>query len=155
MKHPWWLLLMRNYPCSRLQFLTQSQVLPDSVSPFSSLLHIQFFHNACFQSLLLNPQNLKLTMSTKRPLNHENLMICNFSSEPVVEQKDPDHALETVTDILSPHRDANDIRKELKSNGIVISHDLVLKVLRNLESNADVARRFFDWVLESDGKRLS
>ncbi|GKU97473.1 hypothetical protein SLEP1_g10616 [Rubroshorea leprosula] len=65
----------------------------------------------CFQSLFLNPQNLKLTMSTKLPLNHENLMIRNLSSEPAV--------------------------------------------LRNLESNPDVARRFFDWVLESDGKRWS
>ncbi|GLU01695.1 hypothetical protein SLE2022_189880 [Rubroshorea leprosula] len=155
MRYPWRLLLLRSCPRSRFPILIQSQVLSDSVSSFSSLLHTQSFHNASSQSYLSNPQNRKLATNSLLFMNHKNLSFSNFSSEPAVEQKDPDHALEAVIDIFNKYRDGNDIAKELEVNGVVISHDLVLKVLRNLESNPDVARRFFDWVLESDGERLS
>lgn len=81
-------------------------------------------------------------------------MIRTFSSEVAVERNDPDHVL-AVTDIFNKMGDGNGVREELKANGIVVSHDLVLKVLRNLESNPTMAKRFFDWVLESEVERLS
>ncbi len=37
----------------------------------------------------------------------------------------------------------------------MVSHELVLRVMGKLESSPEVAKRFFDWVLESDGQRLS
>lgn len=79
-------------------------------------------------------------------------MIRNFSSEPEIEE-DSDHV--RVTGIFSRLSDKNEIGKEIESNSIVITHELGLKVLKGLESNPDVARRFFDWVLESDDERLS
>ena len=45
----------------------------------------------------------------------------------------------------------DDIRKELELNNVVISHELVLRVLRKLKLSLDVAKRFFNLVLESDG----
>lgn len=76
-----------------------------------------------------------------------------FSSEPAIEQKESDHAV--VSDIFSKSRDADEIRKDLESSSIVVSHDLVLEVLGKLESNPDVAVRFFDWVSGNYGEKLS
>ncbi|XP_023550224.1 pentatricopeptide repeat-containing protein At3g02490, mitochondrial-like [Cucurbita pepo subsp. pepo] len=76
-----------------------------------------------------------------------------FSSESVIEQKESDHAV--VFDIFSKSRDVDEIRKDLESNGIVISHDLVLEVLGKLESNPDSAIRFFNWVSGDYGEKLS
>lgn len=77
-----------------------------------------------------------------------------FSSEPELESKDSDQAV-IASDILSKSNNLEDIKKDLESNGIVISHDLILGVLGKLESSPDVARRFFSWVLENEEKRLS
>ncbi|KAF2282755.1 hypothetical protein GH714_043164 [Hevea brasiliensis] len=46
-------------------------------------------------------------------------------------------------------------KQKLELNSVVINHELVLKVLKSLESSPDPARRFFDWVLERDSERLS
>ncbi|KAJ6752961.1 hypothetical protein OIU74_027744 [Salix koriyanagi] len=51
--------------------------------------------------------------------------------------------------------DSDDISKELELSSVVISNDLVLKVLKSLGSKPDVAKRFFDWVLKKDSERLS
>lgn len=75
-----------------------------------------------------------------------------FSSEPAAEQES-DHTV--VVHIFSKSRDVDEIRKDLESNGIVISHDLVLEVLGKLESNPDGAIRFFDWVSGDYGEKLS
>ncbi|KAA0039407.1 pentatricopeptide repeat-containing protein [Cucumis melo var. makuwa] len=75
-----------------------------------------------------------------------------FSSEPAAEQES-DHAV--IVDIFSKSRDVDEIRKGLESNGVVISHDLVLEVLGQLESNPDGAIRFFDWVSGDYGEKLS
>lgn len=49
----------------------------------------------------------------------------------------------------------DDIRKDLDLNNILISHELILSVLGKLDNSPDIARRFFDWVLESDSEKLS
>lgn len=51
--------------------------------------------------------------------------------------------------------DVKDISKEFESSGVLFTHELGLKVLNNLESSPDVARRFFDWVLKRETVILS
>ncbi|CAH9102147.1 unnamed protein product [Cuscuta epithymum] len=68
-------------------------------------------------------------------------------------QSDP---ITTVYDIFSKADKSNvDIRLDLESNGIAITHDLVLRVLRSHGFAPESARRFFDWVSENDNERLS
>ena len=63
-----------------------------------------------------------------------------------------DHTHLVVVDIFAkPIMGVDDIRKELELNNVVISHELVLRVLRKLKFSLDVAKRFFNLVLESDG----
>ena len=63
-----------------------------------------------------------------------------------------DHTHLVVVDIFAkPIVGVDDIRKELELNNVVISHELVLRVLRKLKLSLDVAKRFFNLVLESDG----
>ena len=63
-----------------------------------------------------------------------------------------DHTHLVVVDIFAkPIVGVDDIRKELELNNVVISHELVLRVLRKLKFSLDVAKRFFNLVLESDG----
>ena len=57
--------------------------------------------------------------------------------------------------IFSKGINDDEIRKKLESSNVVISHDLVLKVLGNLKSNPNTAIKFFDWVSERYGERLS
>ncbi|KAL6961083.1 hypothetical protein U1Q18_038846 [Sarracenia purpurea var. burkii] len=77
------------------------------------------------------------------------------SSELAIEQKDSDHVV-VLSDIFSkPPRTSDEIKLELDSNNIVVTHDLVLKVLKSLSLSPDAARRFFDWVSENEEERLS
>ncbi|KAL4376750.1 hypothetical protein GQ457_02G009630 [Hibiscus cannabinus] len=152
MRHPWRFLLFRNYLRSPLRVSNVSQVLPPCVPPPRPT---PSFHNHSSRSHFTGPFN---TLKGLSILNHNNTLInhCSFSSETAVEQKDPDHVLvTTLTDIFTRFSDRDDIKKELELNSVVFSHVMVLKVLRNVESSPEVARRFFDWVLETDGERLS
>lgn len=73
--------------------------------------------------------------------------------------KDPSdqNKIVLLTDIFSQtQKNSEEIKLELESNHIVLTHDLVLNALKNLQSTPDVARRFFKWVSRSDNeKRLS
>ncbi|KAE8696033.1 Pentatricopeptide repeat-containing protein [Hibiscus syriacus] len=128
-----------------------SQVLPPCVLP-SHLT--SSFQNISPRSLFTSPFNTMKGISIlnyNTPINH-----CCFSSEAAVEQKDPDLVLvTTVTDIFTRFSERDDIKRELELNGVVFSHEMILKVLRNAESTPDVARKIFNWVLETDGERLS
>ncbi|RVW44768.1 Pentatricopeptide repeat-containing protein, mitochondrial [Vitis vinifera] len=77
----------------------------------------------------------------------------SFSSELALEDKGLDHVV--FTDIFSKPKGFDEIKNEVESSDIVVSHELVLKVLENLESNPEVARRVFDWVLRAESERLS
>ncbi|XWS33265.1 hypothetical protein CRYUN_Cryun22dG0066800 [Craigia yunnanensis] len=150
MRHPWRFLLFRNYARSPLRVPTMSQVLPPSIPPPRT----HSLHNISSHSHFKNPFNMMKELSI---LNYKNTPInhYSFSSEAAVEQKDPDHVLVTVTDIFTRFNDGNDIKRELELNNVVFNHEMVLKALRNADSSPDVARRFFYWVLENDGERLS
>lgn len=77
----------------------------------------------------------------------------SFSSEIALEDEGLDHV--AFIDIFSKQRGFDEIKNDVGSSEIVVSHDLVLKVLENLESNPEVARRVFDWVLRAESERLS
>lgn len=149
MRNTWRLLLLRNYSRSPVHissyishFQVQSSPNPHTFRSFSSIIHkhshqLHSFHPT-FDSEFTNSRYL----GTR-----------SFSSEVALEDKDLDHL--AIIDIFSKPRAVDEIRKKLESNNIIISHDYVLNVLQNLESNLDVARRFFDWVSVADSARLS
>ncbi|KAI4346769.1 hypothetical protein L6164_007637 [Bauhinia variegata] len=150
MKYPWRVLLLRAQNRSALH-----------MSKHFSQPQVQF--NPNLQSLrsftsLLHPHSIRDSLSSPSsgfidfviPLNP---MTRNFASEPALEQSETDHAV--ITDIFSKDMGFDDIKKELSLNNVSVNHDMVLKVLQNLNSSPDVARRFFNWVLESDSESLS
>ncbi|KAK8330223.1 hypothetical protein V6Z11_A11G381500 [Gossypium hirsutum] len=143
-RHPWRFLLFRNHPRrSPLRISAVSQVL----IPSPPIVHS--FNNIASRSHFTSPFNLMKGLSILNYNNQSN----SFSSEA---QKVPDHVLvSSVTDIFTKFSGKDDIRRELEFNSVVFSHEMVLKVLKNVESSPDVAIRFFDWVLETNGEKLS
>uniref|UniRef100_A0A5B7A036 Pentacotripeptide-repeat region of PRORP domain-containing protein n=1 Tax=Davidia involucrata TaxID=16924 RepID=A0A5B7A036_DAVIN len=147
MRNQWRLLLLRCHTrsqprISRHSYHFQVYSTPNS-RPFSSLLHSRAPHKfpPPFHSQSLNPNVPSFRYFS--------------SSELAIEDKDADHVA-VLADIFSkPPRPNDEIKLELESNSIVITHELVLKVLQNLETAPDVARRFFGWVSESESERLS
>ncbi|KAG5527822.1 hypothetical protein RHGRI_028683 [Rhododendron griersonianum] len=125
--HPWRLLLL-------LRFHSRSKHLhiptPLSLSHPLPPRHLStpLFHNPSF-----------------RPFS---------SSELAIEPKDSDHVV-VLTDIFSKSSTSDEIKLELDSNNIVITHDLVVRVLQSLGSAPDAARRFFGYVSERENERLS
>ena len=104
---------------------------------------------------LLNPQN-QIPTSISSYLDYPYPKIRSFSSETALEDNnsESDHVL-VVTDIFSKPMSFDDVRREIEVNNVVISHDMVLKVLCKMGSSPDVARSFFEWVVETDSERLS
>ncbi|XP_011012716.1 PREDICTED: pentatricopeptide repeat-containing protein At3g02490, mitochondrial-like [Populus euphratica] len=149
MRHSWRVLLYRKYPLSSLKISNHFQVLqqhsPSLLRSLSPSLHTLALQNSHFSETLQKPN-----IYNKTPL-----FARNFSSEAslVEPTKDPDHVL-LVCDAFTKFDEFDEISKELELNSVVISHDLVLKVLKSLEPKPEVAKRFFDWVLEKDSGRL-
>ncbi|KAJ6402617.1 hypothetical protein OIU84_014676 [Salix udensis] len=150
MRHSWRIFLYRNYQRSSIKISNPFQVLP-KYSPsllrsLSSSLHTLALQNCHFSETHQKPK-----LYNKTPL-----FARNFSSESslVEPTNDPDHVL-LVCDAFTKFDEFDDISKELELHSVVINHDLVLKVLKSLESKPEVAKRFFDWVLEKDSGRLS
>ncbi|XP_057436237.1 pentatricopeptide repeat-containing protein At3g02490, mitochondrial-like [Lotus japonicus] len=78
----------------------------------------------------------------------------HFSSDPVLEQPDPDHAI--IADLFSkPAADPSVVKSQLDSNRVSINHDAVIAELLKLKSSPEVAQRFFRWVLETHPEMLS
>ncbi|EEF29496.1 hypothetical protein RCOM_0447050 [Ricinus communis] len=150
MRHSWRLLLFRNYPRSSLRTHQHHfQVHSSSLSHIRSLYSLHTFSQ---QSHLLEFKNNKRINLNKGPTAY------NFSSDALIEsenKKEPDPQCLLISDIFTKFSDVNDITKDLELNNVVVDHELVLKVLNFLECNPDVARKFFDWVLEKDSERLS
>ncbi|XP_047335553.1 pentatricopeptide repeat-containing protein At3g02490, mitochondrial-like [Impatiens glandulifera] len=72
-----------------------------------------------------------------------------------VDHNDSDHVA-LVSEIFSkPTRSNDEISLELQSSNVVITHELVLKVLKSLNAVPDASRRFFDWVSATKGEKLS
>lgn len=100
-----------------------------------------------------------------------------FCSEPALEPNDPDHAVPAlepkdpdhtvpalepkdsahavVVSVFSRNISDQEIKTQLESNNVVITHELVLNTLRSLYTTPDVASKVFNWVLKNDGGRLS
>ncbi|PON58021.1 Pentatricopeptide repeat [Parasponia andersonii] len=127
----------------------QVQSLPniESIRSLTSLIHTHSLHGT------LSPSKPIFGSHFVNPVNPKSPMCRSFSSEPQLELKDSDYA--AVSEIFSETKNLEEIKKDLESRNIVISHELILWVLRKLESIPDVARRFFNWVLESEEKKLS
>ncbi|XP_059638442.1 pentatricopeptide repeat-containing protein At3g02490, mitochondrial-like [Cornus florida] len=147
MRNHWRLLLLRCYSRSHSTisiFGSQFQVhsSPNSRS-FSSLLHPRAPHvfPPSFGSQSQSPKITSVRFFS--------------SSELAIEHKGSDQVGAVIEVFSKPETSNDDIKMELESNNVVISHDLVLKVLKNPDTSYDVARRFFDWISERENERLS
>ncbi|KZV46867.1 pentatricopeptide repeat-containing protein mitochondrial-like [Dorcoceras hygrometricum] len=82
-----------------------------------------------------------------------------FSSSPELAVEPPkppaDETFVLAEIFAKPGKSAVEIKQELDSNNVIFTHDLILSVLRSDHTTPDVARRLFDWVLESNSEKLS
>ncbi|KAE9595249.1 hypothetical protein Lal_00018888 [Lupinus albus] len=78
-----------------------------------------------------------------------------FSSDPVLQPNDSDNHFIVISDIFSKPIQNDVVKSLLDSNRVSINRDSVIQILEKLDSNVDVARRFFNWVLETSPGRLS
>ncbi|XP_039167116.1 pentatricopeptide repeat-containing protein At3g02490, mitochondrial-like [Eucalyptus grandis] len=74
----------------------------------------------------------------------------SFAARPL---KDSDHA--AVAGAFAKFEDYEDAAEELESSDVAVSHDLIVKVLESLSARPRAAGKFFDWVSERHGERLS
>ncbi|KAL0735788.1 hypothetical protein Bca4012_011998 [Brassica carinata] len=132
----WRLMLLRSYRASHLPHpSSSSQVTSISTRSISSLIHSR-------------PGTRSLQQSQDLSCLRPPITIRSFSSDPAV-KKEKSASEATVIDIFTRSSCEDEIKKELDSSEIVLTQDLALKVLRKLESNPDVAKRFFKWVKEA------
>ncbi|KAH6791888.1 hypothetical protein C2S52_002365 [Perilla frutescens var. hirtella] len=82
-----------------------------------------------------------------------------FTSSPelaVEPPKPPTDPAVLVADIFSKPEMSNDeIKTDLDVKNVIMTHDLILSVLKIPDINPDVAKRVFNWVLESESAMLS
>ncbi|CAA2990699.1 pentatricopeptide repeat-containing At3g02490, mitochondrial-like [Olea europaea subsp. europaea] len=87
------------------------------------------------------------------------ILIRHFSSSSELAEESKstlDQAVLLLTDIFAkPGKSNDEIKIDLDSNNVDVTHDLVLSVLENSSATPDAAKRVFDWVLESKSKKLS
>uniref|UniRef100_A0A2P2J967 Uncharacterized protein MANES_02G063000 n=1 Tax=Rhizophora mucronata TaxID=61149 RepID=A0A2P2J967_RHIMU len=145
MRHSWRFLLFRSYSCSSSQITTQS------------FHHFQVHSSSVFLRRLSSSHTLLHTQlaNIENPINPNSQIACSFSTEPLVEPKneDPDHLL--LTDMFTKSYETHAIDKEVDSHNVLMTKDLVLKVLKSLESRPDAARLFFQWVGSRDSVLLT
>nr|GMD55322.1 pentatricopeptide repeat-containing protein At3g02490, mitochondrial-like [Ipomoea batatas] len=141
---------MRNHWRLLLLLRSSQQHISRSIYHSHSSLQVQNSFR-CFSSSFLHSRAHHLAP----------LRICNsfrfFStSDLAVDHKAPSDQVTVLYDIFSnADKSSEDIRVDLESNGVGISHDLVLRALRNQDFAPESARRFFDWVSENESERLS
>ncbi|MED6134919.1 hypothetical protein PIB30_041402 [Stylosanthes scabra] len=120
------------------------------------LLRSQNHHN--LHALRSSPSSsIPRFTTTAKTIPSIPIFLRTFSSEPVLaqQQADSDNHVLVISEVFSKPRDLNDVKSRLDSNQVSINHDAINGILAKLDSNADVARRFFRWVLETDPKKLS
>lgn len=84
------------------------------------------------------------------------LTLRTFStSELALEHKDSDQIAVLTAVFSNPNRTNDEIKLDLASNNVIITHDLVVRALRSFNTAPDAARRFFNWVSENESERLS
>ncbi|KAK6154939.1 hypothetical protein DH2020_009187 [Rehmannia glutinosa] len=83
----------------------------------------------------------------------------HFTSSPelaVEPPKTPSDQATLLADIFAtPGRSSDEIKLDLDLKNVVITYDLILSFLRNPDTDPDVAKRVFDWVLETQSEKLS
>ncbi|KAF8398878.1 hypothetical protein HHK36_014742 [Tetracentron sinense] len=142
MRNPWRLLLLRSFTrstihSSRLHYQVR-KLDPEKSRYLSSFISRNAHQNEfllSFESEMRNPRNR------------------GFSSEAALEHKDIDHVV--LTEIFSKSSSSEEIKNELESINLLLSHEMVLTVLQNLEESPRIASRFFNWVSEIENERLS
>ncbi|KAK4279943.1 hypothetical protein QN277_011637 [Acacia crassicarpa] len=158
MKNQWRVLLRRAQQRSGIyasnhfsqpQFQVHLNSNLQSLRSITSLLHSHSVQN----QVPLPPSDLL------NFLNPINTTTRSFSSETALEHNESDHVT-FVANMFSEFLSSDEIEKELELNNIVVNDDMVLKVLRKLDSNnndcsAEVAWRFFLYASSSDRVRLS
>ncbi|KAJ8546267.1 hypothetical protein K7X08_018850 [Anisodus acutangulus] len=128
----WLLLLLRHHSLAQ-PHINQS---PFQLNPSLRSITCSTFHSRASHILPYQPRSFS-------------------TSEFPVEHKDSDQIV-VLTDIFSKPNRANDqIKLDLESNNVIMTHDLVIKALRSFNTAPDEARRFFNWVLENESERLS
>ncbi|OWM84692.1 hypothetical protein CDL15_Pgr027479 [Punica granatum] len=138
MRHSWRFLLLRSRHL-RSNSLSHFPHFPSvqSAPNLSSVRHVSSFFASSQLTSFANPSAAR-----------------GYTSEAAIELKDSDH-MALVGDIFSKFEDLSDIRREIELHNVAITHDLILKVLKGLDASPDVARKFFGWVSDSNGERLS
>ncbi|XP_021739333.1 pentatricopeptide repeat-containing protein At3g02490, mitochondrial-like [Chenopodium quinoa] len=125
-----WRLLLRNR-----HFLS-----PTSVS--RPLSHLQ---------VTSTPKSSLSTSSFSPHFNHfEHPFLRHFSS---IHEKSPESL--TLLSIFNKPINGDEIKNELDANNVVITRDLLVNVLRDLNSDPKAAIKLFDWVLERENGSLS
>ncbi|KAG5527816.1 hypothetical protein RHGRI_028677 [Rhododendron griersonianum] len=69
--------------------------------------------------------------------------------------KDSSNTVTVTAEIFSKSSTGDEFKLELDSNDIVITEDLVERVLQHLGEDSDAARRFFSYVSDRESERLS
>ncbi|KAL3629509.1 hypothetical protein CASFOL_026731 [Castilleja foliolosa] len=112
----------------------------------------QVHHFRSFTSSLLHPPAPRVTPNPFFLRHH-------FTSSPELSVDPPkppsDEAVLLANIFAEPGRSSDEIKLDLDSKNVGITHDLVLSFLKNPETDPEVAKRVFDWVLESQGEKLS
>ncbi|KAL0332180.1 UNVERIFIED_CONTAM: Pentatricopeptide repeat-containing protein, mitochondrial [Sesamum calycinum] len=119
----------------------------------SSQPRISQVHHLCsFTSPLLHPRAPSVTLEPFALRRH-------FASSPelaVEPPKPPSDQAILLGDIFAePGKSNDEIKLDLDRKNIFVTHDLIVSVLKNRDTAPDVAKRIFDWVLESQGEKLS
>ncbi|VFQ92006.1 unnamed protein product [Cuscuta campestris] len=81
---------------------------------------------------------------------------CFSSPDLAADRTDLPDQISILSDIFSkPDKSSVDIRLDLESTDVAITHDLVLRASENQGFAPESALRLFDWVVENESERLS
>ncbi|KAL5981915.1 hypothetical protein ACLOJK_015982 [Asimina triloba] len=139
MRNPWKALIFRSF--SRLSI----QTVRHPVRSLNPALEPHFISSFFIRISPFQPPSLGSII--KIPSR-------GFSSESAaLESKDLVHA--SLIEIFSKFTDHKEIEAELDSIGVSLDHETILSVLVSLYEDAETFRRFFNWVSENDGGKLS
>lgn len=134
MRNQWRLLLLRHH-----HFLSST-----NISRPLSLLQVTSTPNYC------NNSSFSLSSSILPHQTTSLLLRRHFAS---IHEKSPESL--TLLSIFTKPINGDEIKSELAANNLVITRDLVVDVLRDLNSDPKTAIKFFDWVLERETGSLS
>ncbi|KAK6154949.1 hypothetical protein DH2020_009197 [Rehmannia glutinosa] len=92
---------------------------------------------------------------TPKPFVFSHHFTSSLSSQ-LSRPKPPSDQATLLADIFAtPGMSSDEIKLDLDLKNVVITYDLILSFLRNPDTDPDVAKRVFDWVLETQSEKLS